>query len=708
MSLLVFIREYAKLQGTKSMCHEGDCGVCIVSVTFKNKTIAVNSCLVPVLICDKWDIYTIEGIGNKCDGYHTFQAVLAKKNGSLCGYCSSGMVMNMYSLGIGTSNLSMEQIENSFAGNLCRCTGYRAILDAFKGFATDAPPSLVKDVHDIEESYQIKPCRKFGIPCTQSCYNKLSDGKTMLSIKLEDASFYKVSTIETLFTLLNNNPQATYILNGGNTAHGVYPLSKKDMYIDINDIPDFHQISKTDFGIAIGGGLTLTTALQTFQKYSNDTGFKYLNQLAEHIEMIANIPVRNIGTIAGNLMIKYEHNEFPSDLFVILETVEAEVHILQTPSKKLRLKLWEFLKMDMHHKIISNIFLLSHRDNYYVCRFYKVMPRAQNARAHVNAGFFFKIDIDGKVYDYPNIIFGGINKDFIHARKTEQMLLNKSVFDKKVLESSLQTLHNELLLDNVPPDFSQKFHSVLAEGLLYKFLLSIKPQNVDAFYRSGGTLLKRGLSSGTQEYDTNINLWPVNKPMPKLEALAQTSGEVQYCSDLGPYPGEVFCAFVVAEISKGQIDKIDADQVLQMKGVVAFFSAKDIAGMNLCISAASKLTFLPENEILFAEKDVLYAGQPVGVIVAETHKLANEAAKLVEITYKGPPKKEPIITIDDAINANDKTRMRQNAYVPAKKKVIDEPPLCLSCVIPIAIRKALNSARRDSGNKDLWYQLSKF
>ncbi|KYN50618.1 Xanthine dehydrogenase [Trachymyrmex cornetzi] len=78
------------------MCHAGDCGACVVSVTFKDKTIAVNSCLVLVLTCDSWNIVTTEGLGNKRNGYHAIQATLAKKNGSQCGYCSPGMVMNMY------------------------------------------------------------------------------------------------------------------------------------------------------------------------------------------------------------------------------------------------------------------------------------------------------------------------------------------------------------------------------------------------------------------------------------------------------------------------------------------------------------------------------------------------------------------------------------------------------------------------------------
>jgi len=171
-----------------------------------------------------------------------------------------------------------------------------------------------------------------------------------------------------------------------------------------------------------------------------------------------------------------------------------------------------------------------------------------------------------------------------------------------------------------------------------------------------------------QEYDTDKNVWPVNKPMVKLEAIQQTSGEAQYCNDLPPYPGEVFCAFVLTKVGNGKIDSIDASKALAMKGVVAFFSAKDIPGKNLCISAASQLLMLIVDELLFAEKDVLYAGQPVGVIAAETHNLANEAAKLVEIKYTDTLKRKPVISIEDALAANDDTRFMQVVNVLAKKK----------------------------------------
>ncbi|XP_011874274.1 PREDICTED: indole-3-acetaldehyde oxidase-like, partial [Vollenhovia emeryi] len=614
----------------------------------------------------RWAITTIEGLGNRRDGYNTIQATLAEKSGSQCGYCSPGMVMNLYSL-IDNQKVSMQQIENSFGGNICRCTGYRPILDAFKGFADDAQPSMVKDIRDIEELYKIKACPKYGISCAgSSCDEKLSDEDT-IDIKLADSEFYKVYSIDDLFKIFQQNPSATYILNGGNTAHGVYRSSKKALCIDINDIPDLHRIEKTKESLILGGNISLATAMETFRKYSSTSGFQYLDRLAQHIDLIATVPVRNIGSIAGNLMIKHAHHEFPSDLFLILETAATQVHILTAPGAKKSMMLIDFLETDMRHKIIYSV-VLPALSNDYEYRSYKIMPRAQNAHAHVNAGFLFRLDGSGKVLEKPNIIFGGINKNFLHAKNTEQVLVGKCILDEQVLKTALETLDNELKPDHVLPDYSPEFRKTLAEGLFYKFVLSIKPENVNSKLRSGGSLLERGLSSGSQDFDTDESEWPVSKPIPKLDAIKQTSGEAQYCNDLPPYPREVFCAFVLTKIGNGKIVSIDAKKALTMKGVVAFFSAKDIPGKNLFISAASKMIFLQQDELLFAAEDVLYTGQPVGVIAAETHSLANEAAELVEIKYTNPLQTKPVISIEDALATQDNTRFMQSVNTPAKKK----------------------------------------
>lgn len=284
--------------------------------------------------------------------------------------------------------------------------------------------------------------------------------------------------------------------NTKSNVAGVYRTTKSDVYIDLNDIPDLRRVEKTDQSLTLGGNVSLTTAMETFEKYSAEKGFKYLQHLAHHIDLIASVPVRNIGTIAGNLMIKHAHHEFPSDMFLMLETAGTQVHILEGPGRKQSLIMQDFLKIDMRHKIIYSVVLPALSDEYEY-RSYKIMPRAQNAHAHVNAGFLFKLDGGGKVLEKPNIIFGGINADFLHAKNTENLLVGKSILDKQVLKAALATLHDELQPDHVLPDYSPEFRKTLAEGLFYKFVLSIKPDNVNARLRSGSTILERGLSSGT-------------------------------------------------------------------------------------------------------------------------------------------------------------------------------------------------------------------
>ncbi|XP_014217161.1 xanthine dehydrogenase-like [Copidosoma floridanum] len=669
-SLNTFIREVACLKGTKAMCHEGGCGACIVAVETNGRLIAVNSCLVSVFLCDGWKITTVEGLGSRVKGYHTLQATLAEMNGSQCGFCSPGWVMNMYSLTKG-KKMTMKEIENSFGGNICRCTGYRPILDAFKMFASDATPEMKNQIKDIEEAYSIQSCRNCPKnACSGTCKEMEiiheSSMPRSLQLDLEDSlKFYKVLTVDDIFDIFRKHPSSSYVINGGNTARGVYRLGKVQVYIDVNDVLDLHRLSKTNDALTLGANVTLSIAKDSFEKYMTHPGFEYLKEMAKHVDLVASVPVRNIGTIAGNLMIKNNHNEFPSDIFLILETARAEIHILDSPDSKKSMNLIEFLYLQMEKKLIYSIVLPSMSKDY-VYKTYKIMPRAQNAHAIVNAGFLFKLDKDGKVLERPNVIFGGIDPDFLHASKTETFFSGKCIYDHQTLKQAFNVLKSELNPDHVLPDFTPEYRQLLSVGLLYKFILSISSSRVSPKLRSGGTLLERKLSSGKQDYDTNKNIWPINQPMPKIESIYQTSGEGEFINDIQIKHNEVFCALTLAE-APGKIYKIDYEAALNIDGVVAFYSAKNIPGKNLFINSGLSFESLEYDEILFADNEVQYAGQPYGMIVAESQNIAQYAASKVSLVYKATSKRKPLITVQDVINANDKSRIKKIIELPAKE-----------------------------------------
>ncbi|XP_066997187.2 xanthine dehydrogenase [Anabrus simplex] len=678
-SLNTYIRNYANLRGTKAMCHEGGCGACIVNVTWKHpatgETIshAVNSCMVSVYSCNGWAITTVEGIGNKMDGYDRVQTRLMQFNGTQCGYCTPGMVMNMYSLLQGKEPV-MKTVENSFGGNICRCTGYRPILDAFKSLSKDATPELKRKCIDIEELTSTKICSKNGLPCERKCkehnsvqcngIDNVLDTSSDPSIyrQLQGAEWYTLSTIEEVLDILKNIGDEPYMLVAGNTAQGVYRRTVEPKhFININEVKELktHSIGSN---LVLGGNMSLTETMELFYKISVEQPDKYgyTSVLADHIDLIANVPVRNTGTIAGNLSIKHQYHEFPSDMFLMLETVGATINIVETSGKATDMYLCDYLKFDMKHKIIKSV-TLPPLDSSHHLRTYKIMPRAQNAHAYVNAGFLFKLDpkMEGEIIGRPNILFGGINPNFLHAVNTENALTGKSLFHEDMLKTALKSLDGELKPDHVLPDASPEYRKGLAKALFYKYFLSLASHKAKERNRSGGTMLVRPVSSGKQDYQTDKTEWPLNQPIPKVEALVQCSGEAKYVNDTPTIPGELFAAFVLTTVAQGNIVKINPTEALGMKGVVAFFGAQDIPGLNSFTSPM--LIGLDEPEEIFCSGEVRYAGQPLGIIVAETQLVAQKAAKLVTVEYENV--KKPVLTIRDALNSGDASRMLEKGKI---------------------------------------------
>ncbi|CAH2233051.1 jg18400 [Pararge aegeria aegeria] len=251
----------------------------------------------------------------------------------------------------------MREIEHALGSNLCRCTGYRPILEAFKTFASDAPKPT--DILDIED---LKICKKSGELCTGlKCEHSdwcIVPKKEVLYIKLsDDRDWYRVNTLIDVFNLWQEKGTGSYMLVNGNTGKGVYPiLEYPKLLIDISSVLEL-QGYYIDQNLVLGGGTTLVEVLHIFKKLSKNEGFRYLDVLHDHIEKVAHVTVRNLATVAGNLFLKNQHSDFKSDIFLLFETVGAEVTIMTGPEQKKVLTMQEFLLENMAGKIILNVLL---------------------------------------------------------------------------------------------------------------------------------------------------------------------------------------------------------------------------------------------------------------------------------------------------------------------------------------------------------------
>lgn len=126
-TLLHVLRERMGLTGTKEGCGEGDCGACTILVDGKS----VNSCIYPAIQADGCEILTVEGV-EKSEKLSAIQKAFVDYGAVQCGFCSPGMIMATCALLDENKSPTEEEIRRGLSGNICRCTGYQAMVDAVK------------------------------------------------------------------------------------------------------------------------------------------------------------------------------------------------------------------------------------------------------------------------------------------------------------------------------------------------------------------------------------------------------------------------------------------------------------------------------------------------------------------------------------------------------------------------------------------------
>jgi carbon-monoxide dehydrogenase small subunit len=131
-TLLQLLRDQLDLTGTKKCCGEGECGACTVIMDGRT----VNSCIILAAEADGSEVLTIEGLseGGKPSA---LQTAFLEKGAVQCGFCTPGMIMAAHYLLMNNQNPTVDEIKEGLAGNLCRCTGYKKIIEAVRTVAED-------------------------------------------------------------------------------------------------------------------------------------------------------------------------------------------------------------------------------------------------------------------------------------------------------------------------------------------------------------------------------------------------------------------------------------------------------------------------------------------------------------------------------------------------------------------------------------------
>ena len=135
-TLLDWLRDHRGLKGTKEGCAEGDCGACtVVLERADGRREAINACIALVGQIDGQAVRTVEGLRRPDGAPHPVQTAMADADATQCGFCTPGFVMSAYAFAAGGEKADLETIHDALAGNLCRCTGYRPIVEAMTRIA---------------------------------------------------------------------------------------------------------------------------------------------------------------------------------------------------------------------------------------------------------------------------------------------------------------------------------------------------------------------------------------------------------------------------------------------------------------------------------------------------------------------------------------------------------------------------------------------
>jgi xanthine dehydrogenase small subunit len=280
-TLLEVLREDLHCTGTKEGCGEGDCGACTVvlgeAVNGQLEYKAINSCIRLAHSVDGLAVWTAEDLANGSGELHPAQEAMVQCHGSQCGFCTPGFVMSlfgMYQNSGGGKNIDRSQAQADLSGNLCRCTGYRPILDAAQQMGSLPLPAGC----GVDEA------------ATVAALQALRKKKEAAG----GAAYLRPTTLAALLQQRAAHPKAQVVAGCTDVGLWVTKMHKRfAQVLDVTAVRELRRVESYPHHIAIGAAVTLTDAYAALVQDRP--------QIKTFAQRFAGLPVRNSGTLGGNV-----------------------------------------------------------------------------------------------------------------------------------------------------------------------------------------------------------------------------------------------------------------------------------------------------------------------------------------------------------------------------------------------------------------------
>lgn len=445
MTLLDWLRRAVRASGTKEGCAEGDCGACTVVLqrlrdgrpTYET----VNACILLAGQADGARIVTIEDLARENGGeLHPVQAAMVRHHGAQCGFCTPGIVMSLYALHSGGERpVTRDRVCDQLAGNLCRCTGYRPIIDAALEACAEAAPAATPH----------PDLAALG-------------GEDDVLVGDEHGFFASPGSESVLAGLYQKHPDARLV--SGATDLGLAltkALEQPAKIIWLGRVKGLDAIEDSRDALRLGSTVTHTAAMPHLAAMHPDLG--------EVMRRFGSVQVRNSGTVGGNIA-----NASPiGDLAPCLIALGAELELASVTGRR-TLPLEDFFiayrKQDRRPgEYVRGVTVKKLASGRHFCAF-KISKRMDEDISAVLG--VFNVAVEGRRIKEARVAFGGMAGTPSRAKRTEAALVGAMLDDQASWKPALDALAQ----DFQPIDdhrASAAYRRLVAGNLLRKALMEI-------------------------------------------------------------------------------------------------------------------------------------------------------------------------------------------------------------------------------------------